>query len=199
MRVFVVSILASTLLLACAQPQQGWTRQQAEQATVRTFPGIDAEMALDAAEALFRLSDPDDVSFEFPPNELRVKRSFIAYYVLASASGTYDWQIQAEDIPEGAKVRVSAHANIQGGGATVSPVIGGSGLAVSPTTGPLQGSYLQRRELYDLFWARMSHLLADGAPWVTCDEAEAAASSSALNSPLEALCLNADDNKPASS
>ena len=196
MRVFVVLLFASVFLAACAQPQQSWTRQQAEQTTVRTLPGVDAKAALEAAEALFRLSDPNDVSFEFPPNELRVKRSFIAYYVLASASGSYDWIIHAKDVPEGSVVRVSAYANIQGGSATMTPVIGGSGVTVTPTTSPVQGSYLQRRELYDLFWSRLGYLLSDDKPWVTCDEAEAATNASPLNSPVEALCLNADDNKP---
>lgn len=197
MRLITSIVISLFFAASCAAPNKSWDRIEAEKATVRLLTGVNKDIVLEAAEKLFRLADPDDVTFEFPTNELRVQRSFFAYYVVASTTGSYKWVVQAMDVPTGAEVRISAYLDSQNSTATISPVLGGSGIAIGTTSASsTKGVYIQESLLYELFWDRLRYLTGLQSEWTSCLEAEANPKVSKLHGTLDALCLNADDNTP---
>lgn len=188
-------VLVALFLAACARPPQ-LTRAEWLAMTTRTFPGVTAAQAYEAAEKLFRLADPTDVQIGHAHDRMVVARRWLLYLVIAAASGTDFWTIRAVDTPEGALVTVEAATQQGAVSATAVPVTSGAvgiGTMTTPTTG---GHMIDSPALYDLFWARMAFLTGRSTEWRTCQDQEALIESAKIRGHLAPLCTVADDNAP---
>lgn len=179
-RIAAAICLAS--LTACGTAPAPWTRDQQAAATTRSYQGVRPAEALKAAETVARLTDPRGVRFDYRPGGFRAQRPVFAYMVIAAMTGDYFYDAQVQPTAGGSNIQIKTFNNING--------ITGSGVF------PGSGSFVESKGVYDLYFARIDHLLGRRPDWVTCQAAP-----KVLGVPshqLEPLCVAAADTAPAS-
>lgn len=127
------AIAALMMLGGCATIPQP-TREEFLNATTREFRGVTKEQALSAAERLFRLADGDDFRFSHTQDSLLAQRNWMAYAVIAAASGTDFWQVTATPLAEGVRVSAQVSVSASGMSAYMASTTRGGSVAVPFTT-----------------------------------------------------------------
>lgn len=176
-------------LTACVEQAPSWTREDQARNTTRQFRGHSSAQIIAAAEKVLRLADPQDVKFDYRSNGFVARRSVLAYYVIAAASGDYIFDFTVKGSTGELKIYPNMDALTP-----YSTLDGSGGIGAGVMTIPAHASLSQTSAEYDLFFSRMSHLLGDDQKWVGCDDAKA--TFGLPRARLEAMCLNADDNLP---
>lgn len=189
--VFIAILLA--FMSGCAAPRPQMSRTEWLAMTQRDYVGVTKDQALEAAEKLLRLADGDDFQITHTEEGLSATRNWLAYLVIAAASGTDFWAIKATPIKEG--VRVSMQVNTQS--QAVSPMAT-TGNNWTATTMPMSGSPVTGTAIYDVFWARLDYLLGKTTQWMTCETADERVSKKITWGNNEALCngFNMKDENP---
>jgi hypothetical protein len=145
----LIAIAVVVLLIGCAAAPE-YTREEWLAGTERSYEGVTAKQVLGAAEQVFRLADPDDVTFEYGPDFLIARRDWwhaTTFPPLVSIV-TETWEVTARDTERGgtrASVRFTSEHNI------------------AP---PRQR--LSRPEAYALLWDRIDYLLGRRSDWPVC-------------------------------
>lgn len=136
----------------------------------RVYPDKKAEDVILAADRVFRLAD-DDYAVSHSPVGLHAQRNWMIYMVISVAVGTDNWNLTAEDLPEGG-VKVMVTHSGQGSSVSAMPVATSTGgySATAVTTPGMQGMTTQPA-IYQLFFARLDYLLGKRTDWVTCKQA----------------------------
>ncbi|MFE3838845.1 hypothetical protein [Pseudogemmobacter sonorensis] len=186
------AIHAAFLLLglaACVEQPQSWTREDQARYTTRQFRGHSSAQIIAAAEKVLRLADPKDVKFEYESDGFLARRSVLAYYVIAAATGNYIFDFSVK----GSTAELKIYSNISGVGPYTTIDTGGNTVPGIATT-PGQQSLSQSAAEYDLFFSRLSYLLGESETWVGCNDVKTAYG--LPRGRFEAMCLNADDNTP---
>lgn len=168
-------------LAACGAPPAPWTRDQQAAATTRTYQSVSPSELLRAAENVARLTDPRGVRFEYREGGFRAHRPVFAYMVIAAATGEYYYDAQVRPVSGGAQIEVKVYNNLNG--ITASGVFPGS------------GAFVESKGAYDLYFARIEHLIGRRPDWVSCKDAPKVLGVS--NTEIEPLCFAATDRQTA--
>ncbi|ASR44336.1 hypothetical protein BEN78_14155 [Xanthomonas citri pv. mangiferaeindicae] len=152
-------------LSGCVSIQGPGSREEWQAIHVREYHGKSQKDVLDAAEKILRLAD-HDFNFDYPDGKLVGQRSWVVYMAIAIVGGTDYWTVSTEALPSATRVTVDVTRAT--GSVYAAPVIGGPGATVQQSSTP--GVPLRTRAAYDLFFARLDHLLSGSGTWTTCDE-----------------------------
>lgn len=196
MKKILLIMVAYVLVAGCAAqkpltPEQiAAERDRQLNMITRVYPDKTPEEILVAADQIFRLAD-DDYETAHSPNSLQAKRNWLMYLVIAVASGSNNWLVTTEELPEGGTKVVTSHSAASSSffGMPVATSTGGTS-ATGATTPTLQ-NITTDPALYGLFYARMDYLLGKRPDWVTCKDAE-----DLFPGNLEAFCTVATDRTP---
>lgn len=193
MQVFVFIALFVMLLSGCAAPPPQMSREEWLAMAQRDYAGVTKDQALSAAEKLLRLADGDDFQITHTEEGISATRNWLAYLVIAAASGTDFWAIKATSIKDG--VRVSMQVNTQSQAVTPMATSGSNWTA---TTMPMSGSPVTGTAIYDVFWSRLDYLLGKTTQWMTCEAADERVRQKITWGNNEALCngFNMKDEHP---
>lgn len=184
--------LAGMVLAGCAtiptpQSREEWQRQHA-----RTLTGYTPEQVLAAAEQVLRLAD-EDFAFDYPDGGLVAHRKWAVFAVIARAAGTDYWKFTTAPTETGTKVTLEITRLNQS--TIAAPVVAGPGVYVMNSSTP--GEPMAWSPPYELFWARLHHVLTGTGPWLTCDQFKAG-KDAADKAGIDTLCsVTTDDKAPA--
>jgi hypothetical protein len=153
-------------------------RQQWLSTTQRTYAGATQDQVLTAAERVLRLADEGDFTLSHSPSGLQARRTWSAYLVIAAVFGEDLWQVTATPTTGGTTVHIQV--------TQASQDMAAAPVGVTTTPGPTHA--IQGPALYELFWARLDHLLGARPDWVTCAQQEARVSAGAVWGDLGPLC-----------
>lgn len=194
MNKITLAVTVALLITGCATAPPQLTRDEWLTMTSRNYEGVTKEQVIGAAERLFRLADGDDFSIVHTEEGIYASRNWLAYMVIAAATGTDYWQLKV--IPAGAGVKATVQVNTQAQG--ISPMATTSG-AWTATTTPMAGSPVMGTAIYDLFWSRMDYLLGKRPDWMRCELADERVKQKVTWGTNEALCnsFNVKDEVPA--
>lgn len=191
--------ISALVAAGCGAPPPVWDRATTERYTVRTFDGVTKAQAMDAAERVMRLADPDDVTVSYQDDAIVMDRAFEIFAVISAANGKYRFQLATTQENESAPVR--ARVAIYMDMTTTIPVAGatlGGGIAVAPMSSTaMSGEFMPTGPAYDLFWNRVAYMLGQSDVWESCDAYAARNRLSGPRDNLQPMCLYADDNPPS--
>jgi hypothetical protein len=163
---FAIAFSTMSLTIGCAAIPKQPTREESLQMTSRVFPNTTVDAVLEAGGNVLTLSDPSDVTVQHLPNKMTAIRKVLLWAVLTSETVIYTFQLTATQ--DGNNVQAL--------------------LTIDQTFG--YGN--RRREVYDLYFDRVSTLLY-GTDWRTCLDRDPGV---IITIALEPLCAFADDNVP---
>jgi len=187
--------IAALVVAGCAT-NAPLTRQEALQATTRTYAGVTQEQVIGAAERVLRLADGDDFAFAHRPDGFLASRGWSVYLVLGASVGADTWVLSTSTRPDGA---VFASVEVGTSAAAVTPMATTTPGTWTAAALPAGATPVQGRAVYDLFWSRVDYLLGLRETWPTCKESDAAVSSGKTRGFNDALCnsFNVKDETPA--
>jgi hypothetical protein len=96
-------LLAASLGACAAAPQKIVDRSDFLAEATRVYPNETSERVIDAAQAVIKQSDPNNVEFRNTLNGFTALRRYFIYAVLASAEGRERWEFTADK--EGAGIK----------------------------------------------------------------------------------------------
>ncbi|GAB1254578.1 hypothetical protein [Desulfovibrio falkowii] len=168
-------VLAIFMVNGCA-PQKPLTPEEiaAERArqmamVTRVYPDKKPEEVLLASARIFSLAD-DDYTVSHSPTSIQAQRNWLIYLVISAAMGTDTWIVEVA--PEGEGTRVVARHSGQAASVTgmAMPTSNG-GMSATAVTSPAMQNMTTQPAIYQLFFARLDHLMGKRADWVTCKDA----------------------------
>lgn len=169
---FFVILFLSAFISACAAPPRPDNRAEWQDLHTRVISGVSPKEALRAAERVLKLADGEDFRFEYPESGLIARRAWMTYVVVAAVNGQDFWQISAEKVEDGAKIKVRITRQATGSSATPTLNAKGEVSGSAPFSQTMPGREVYWPGPYRLFWARLSYLLGQSKEWVTCSMAE---------------------------
>lgn len=152
----------------------------------RTYDNVTPEEVLVAADRVFRLAD-DDYNISHAPGGLQAQRNWMIYLILSVATGTDNWTVTVESLPDN-KVKVIAMHSPTANSIFAGPAGGG----VTSVTIPGMQNLTTRPAIYELFFSRLNYFLGKTKTWVTCKEA----SKIFTDGNLDPFCTVANDRTP---
>ena len=143
-----------------------------------------------AADRIFRLAD-EDYTVSHTPTGVQAQRNWMIYMVLSFAAGTDTWSVTTEPVENGTKVTI-VHSGNAASTMALPMVTSGGHMSGTVATTPGMGSMTTRPAIYQLFFARLEHLLGNGRAWPTCKDAKTLFTDGHLNP----FCSVANDRTP---
>lgn len=179
-------VLALLSLTGCATAAPQLSQAEWVALKTRTYPGVTSTQVVAAAEQLFRLADGSDfrLSYQADGSGMKATRSWLLHLVISGTFGTEEWTLKVADRPDGAWIGVDVAGSM---GMIMWGIIPGPSHPRTDFESPA---------LFDLFWARMNHLLGRSKEWRTCDMQSARVDAKATWGTLDPLCWAADDTAP---
>ena len=148
------------------------------------------EEVLVAAARVFALAD-DDYNVSHFPNGISAQRNWLIYMVISAAMGTDTWQVNV--MPEGEGTKIIVQHSGQGSSVFAGPVAtSGGGTSTTAMTVPTMANMTTTPAIYQLFYARLEHLLGKRQDWPTCKDA----SKLFTEGHLDPFCTVANDRTP---
>ncbi len=173
-------------------------REQYDSQRTRIYENASEEEVLNAVDELFRLAD-EDYELSHGKHGCMAHRKWSAYLVVAAVFGQDYWYIQTQEVDNGVKIVIRE--------VTIEDAVSGNpytGVQNMPD-GMENIDVFSRNEmerqggLYQVFFARLDHLLGKTEEWVSCYGAEEIASEFGEPSIiLGPLCSSAHDKWPES-
>ena len=151
--------ISLVILLGGCAVHKPMTRQQALNATQKTYTDISKDKFFQAAEKLFRLNDGPDFNFSYTENQLIAKNNFAVFLGLGFSIGTDTWEINVQEKEKHLKAKLNITHKAR---PLICFIIPFPASSHSPD-GPL---------VYKLFWKRMDYLLGKSDTWPTCADAK---------------------------
>lgn len=179
---FAALLLCTACLTGCVTPRPPMSEAELEQVLTRDYPGRTAQDVLAAATRLWRLADGDDFRITPGDNSLVAERDWVFYSQMVRIVGDDSWTLTVSETGGGAKARLLLLTYRR------STTVSSFGMTPTTQTTPRIGGPVKGTAIYDLFWARMDHLLGVRPDWMTCAEAEARASAGTTWGNKDALC-----------
>lgn len=165
-------------------------RDRQLQMITRIYQGKTTQDVLLAADRVFRLAD-DDYSVNHSPTSIQAQRRWMLYLVISAAFGTDTWNISTEPVEGGVKVMAMHSAQNSSVSGLPLPTAGGD-TSVSTMTSPSMQFMTNQPAIYQLFYARLDHLLGVSPDWPTCKDA----TKQYKDGSLGPLCMVATDRTP---
>jgi hypothetical protein len=175
-------LLCAAFLSGCITPRPPMSAAELDQVLTRDYPGRTAQDVMTAATRLWRLADGDDFRITPGDNSLVAERDWVFYSQMVRIVGDDTWTLTTSEADGTTKARLSLITYKRN--TTVSVF----GLTPTTQTTPRIGGPVKGTAIYDLFWARMDHLLGVRPDWMTCAEAGARVSSGTTWGNKDALC-----------
>lgn len=175
-------LLCAALLAGCATPRPPMSEAELDQVLTREYPGRSAQDVLGAATRLWRLADGDDFRIKPGDGSLIAERDWVFYSQMVRIVGNDTWTLTVSEADGSTKARLSLITYKR------STTVSVFGMTPTTQTTPRIGGPVKGTSIYDLFWARMDHLLGVRPDWMTCAEAEARVSSGVTWGNKDALC-----------
>lgn len=179
---FAALLLGTVCLTGCVTPRPPMSEAELEQVLTRDYPGRTAQDVMAAATRLWRLADGNDFRIKPGDNSLVAERDWVFHSQMVRIVGDDSWTLTVSETGGGVKARLSLLTYKR------STTVSSFGMTPTTQTTPRIGGPVKGTALYDLFWARMDHLLGVRPDWMTCAEAEARVSSGATWGNKDALC-----------
>jgi hypothetical protein len=174
--------LGATLLAGCATPRPAMTEAELEQVVARRYPGIHAPDVLAAATRLWRLADGDDFRITPGDNTLVAERPWTFHSQMVRTVGDDTWTLTVSEADGATTARLSLVTYKR------STTVSSFGMTPTTQTTPRFGGTVKGTAIYDIFWARLDHLLGVRADWMSCAEANARVSAGDTWGNNDALC-----------
>ncbi|MGX7950201.1 hypothetical protein [Oleidesulfovibrio alaskensis] len=157
-------------------------REKALAASVRVYENVTPDQALQAAETVLTLADPQDMSITRKKHGIAGTREFFRYLVVTAAAGTDYWTVNAVPAENGTRVQAIAtgkEAYVLGPQTGAEPVADNS---------ILQEDMVLSQALYTLFFERLDYLLGRSATWPDCKAAAKTTAERGLLGDIDMLC-----------
>jgi hypothetical protein len=156
MRGVLIAGAMALVLAACgAAPPQIMDRQDYLAEATRIYQHESKERVLEAAEAIIRTSDPQNVDMRYTDDGFTAIRRYFIYAVIAAARGQEKWELHTEERPNAVEASLS---------------ISDEGTSASGYSAEHYDMSMNSIPLYRLFWKRMDYMLGRTADWPSCDE-----------------------------
>ncbi|MFH1815407.1 MAG: hypothetical protein ABIF28_14780 [Pseudomonadota bacterium] len=175
-------LLCTACLTGCVTPRPPMSEAELEQVLSRDYPGRSAQDVLAAATRLWRLADGDDFRIKPGDGSLVAERDWVFFSQMVRIVGDDSWTLTVSETGGGAKARLSLLTYKR------STTVSSFGMTPTTQTTPRIGGPVKGSAIYDLFWARMDHLLGVRPDWMSCAEAEARVSAGTTWGNKDALC-----------
>lgn len=150
--------VAAIFTSGCVATEQPWTRERQEAVTKRSYADVAPQKAVGAAEEVMRRIDPAAITFEFTGDGFNATRKVYAFLIFGEISGNYSYSVRAKPAGGGSVLEFRTYANL-------------STLTTTGTYPNGGGAFVQGNGAYDLFFARVDHLLGKRQDWVSCKDA----------------------------
>jgi len=175
-------LLCTALLTGCITPRAPLSEAELEQVLTRAYSGRSGQEVMAAATRLWRLADGDDFRIKPGDNRLVAERDWVFYSQMVRIVGDDTWTLTVSEADGTTTARLSLLTYKR------STTVSSFGMTPTTQTTPRIGGPVKGTAIYDLFWARMDHLLGVRADWMTCAEAEARVSAGTTWGNKDALC-----------
>jgi hypothetical protein len=181
-RVFAAVTIATGLAGCTSAPVQIADRNDYLAEATRIYPKEQKERVIRAAEAIIKISDPNDVEVRYVNDGFTAIRRYFIYAVLAASSGQEKWEFHVDE--RAAAIEASLSISESG------TVAGGSSFNHFD-------SAMSSVPLYRLFWKRMDYMLGRRPDWVTCEQEAAELGRTGTNTvaALGGLCGPTSDGR----
>ncbi len=191
-----VLLLACVITAGCAQkvltPQEiEAERNRQIQMITRYYPDKTAQEVLLAADRVFRLAD-DDYTVSHSPTGLQAQRKWMLFLLISVSTGTDAWTVTTEPLPEGGVKVMAMHSSSSASTSVLMTPTTTGGASASALTTPAIQNMTTKPAIYELFFARLEHLLGKRKDWPTCKEAKKLFTDGLL----EPFCMVANDRTP---
>jgi hypothetical protein len=175
-------LLCAAFLTGCVTPRAPLSDAELEQVLTRAYSGRSAQEVMAAATRLWRLADGDDFRIKPGDNSLIAERDWVFYSQMVRIVGDDTWTLTVSEADGSTKARLSLLTYKR------STTVSSFGMTPTTQTTPRIGGPVKGTAIYDLFWARMDHLLGVRPDWMTCAEAEARVNAGITWGNKDALC-----------
>ncbi|MDP2868937.1 hypothetical protein [Methyloversatilis sp.] len=163
-------------------PRPPMSEAELEQVLTRDYPGRSAQDVLAAATRLWRLADGDDFRIKPGNGSLVAERDWVFFSQMVRIVGDDTWTLTVSEANGVTTARLTLITYKR------STTVSSFGMTPTTQTSPRIGGPVKGSAIYDLFWARMDHLLGVRPDWMTCAEAEARVSAGTTWGNKDALC-----------